>query len=313
MSQEEENRQNLPVALCLKDFHCSGKYKLRTFYCILFSACFFFFFFPSTCFEWILLFKIYFFLGVSLHFNSFYSFTMFAFASLPRDIIPFPWVSQCLLKIYHTIITSALIFYKHWKWNKIGGNVSKVPLNINGAIRNKTLNLDCHWTTWCLRIKWQSKYIKAGNILDHYSDMVKRRHFWCCSLPRFFLPLWRKDLERDTALSRKYLTVLRWEKTYWAFLDWTESQVSFSWEMCVQSLGWEDPLEEGMATNPGILAWRVPWTEEVGRQQFIESQRVRHSWSNLAHIHTRNTESSLYSLSLNFLSWISIASVVQKN
>ena len=50
----------------------------------------FFFFFPSTCFEWILLFKIYFFLGVSLHFNSFYSFTMFAFASLPRDIIPFP-------------------------------------------------------------------------------------------------------------------------------------------------------------------------------------------------------------------------------
>ena len=30
------------------------------------------------------------------------------------------------------------------------------------------------------------------------------------------------------------------------------------WETWVQSLGWEDPLEEGMATDPGILAWRIP-------------------------------------------------------
>jgi len=29
----------------------------------------------------------------------------------------------------------------------------------------------------------------------------------------------------------------------------------------VRSLGWEDPLEEGMATHPSILAWRIPWTE----------------------------------------------------
>ena len=34
--------------------------------------------------------------------------------------------------------------------------------------------------------------------------------------------------------------------------------------MRVQSLGWEDPLEEGMATNSSILAWRIPWTEELG-------------------------------------------------
>ena len=32
----------------------------------------------------------------------------------------------------------------------------------------------------------------------------------------------------------------------------------------VQSLDWEDPLEEGTATNSNILAWRVPWTEEPG-------------------------------------------------
>ena len=34
-------------------------------------------------------------------------------------------------------------------------------------------------------------------------------------------------------------------------------------ETRVQSLGWEDPLEEGMATHSSILAWRIPWTEEL--------------------------------------------------
>ena len=37
-----------------------------------------------------------------------------------------------------------------------------------------------------------------------------------------------------------------------------------SLEMWVQSLGWEDPLEEGMAIHSGVLAWRIPWTEELG-------------------------------------------------
>ena len=36
-------------------------------------------------------------------------------------------------------------------------------------------------------------------------------------------------------------------------------------ETWVQSLGWEDPLEEGMATHSSILAWSIPWTEEPGR------------------------------------------------
>ena len=35
-------------------------------------------------------------------------------------------------------------------------------------------------------------------------------------------------------------------------------------ETWVRSLGWEDPLEEGMATHSSILAWRIPWTEEPG-------------------------------------------------
>ena len=35
-------------------------------------------------------------------------------------------------------------------------------------------------------------------------------------------------------------------------------------ETWVRSLGWEDPLEQGMATRFSILAWRIPWTEELG-------------------------------------------------
>ena len=48
-------------------------------------------------------------------------------------------------------------------------------------------------------------------------------------------------------------------------------------ETWVQSLSWEDPLEEKMATHSSILAWKIPWTEEPGRLQPIGSQRVRHN------------------------------------
>ena len=44
----------------------------------------------------------------------------------------------------------------------------------------------------------------------------------------------------------------------------------------VQSLGWEDPLEEGMATHSSIPAWIIPWTEEPAGLWSIESQRVGH-------------------------------------
>ena len=44
----------------------------------------------------------------------------------------------------------------------------------------------------------------------------------------------------------------------------------------VQSLGWEDPLEEEMANHSSIIAWKIPWTEEAGRLQSLGSQRVRH-------------------------------------
>ena len=48
-------------------------------------------------------------------------------------------------------------------------------------------------------------------------------------------------------------------------------------ETWVQSLGWEDSLEKGMATHSSILAWRIPWTEEPGELQSMRSQTVGHN------------------------------------
>ena len=48
------------------------------------------------------------------------------------------------------------------------------------------------------------------------------------------------------------------------------------WETWVRPLGWEDPLEEDVATHSSILAWEIPWTEETGRLQSTAAQRVGH-------------------------------------
>ena len=52
--------------------------------------------------------------------------------------------------------------------------------------------------------------------------------------------------------------------------------------MQVQSLTWEDSLEEGVATHSSILTWRIPWIEEPGGLQSIGSQSAGHDRSDLA-------------------------------
>ena len=64
---------------------------------------------------------------------------------------------------------------------------------------------------------------------------------------------------------------------YWASLvTQTVKNLPAMQEHQVRSLGWEDPLEEGMSTHSSILVWRIPWTEEPGRLQSIGLHRVRH-------------------------------------
>ena len=60
----------------------------------------------------------------------------------------------------------------------------------------------------------------------------------------------------------------QWVKNLPAMQDTEETRV--------QSLGQEDPLEKEMATHSFILAWKIPWTEELGGLQFMVSQRVGH-------------------------------------
>ena len=65
----------------------------------------------------------------------------------------------------------------------------------------------------------------------------------------------------------------------WAFLvAQLVKNLPAMWETWVWSLGWEDLLEERMATHSSVLAWRIPWIEEPGGLQAMGLQRARHDW-----------------------------------
>ena len=74
-------------------------------------------------------------------------------------------------------------------------------------------------------------------------------------------------------------------------------------EVRVWSLGWEDPLEESMATHSSILAWRIPWTEELGKLH----SSVKESWiwleSPSTHKHPKYPGGFSYSLQFNPEFW----------
>ena len=69
-----------------------------------------------------------------------------------------------------------------------------------------------------------------------------------------------------------------WWQTHWLWDFPNGSMVKSIQETWVWSLSWEDPLEKGMANHSTILAWRISWTEEPGRLQFIGPQRVGYDW-----------------------------------
>ena len=59
-------------------------------------------------------------------------------------------------------------------------------------------------------------------------------------------------------------------------------------ETRVLSLGWEDPLEEEMATPSSILAWKIPWAEEPDGLPSVGPKRVEHDWETEHNIYVRN-------------------------
>ena len=77
------------------------------------------------------------------------------------------------------------------------------------------------------------------------------------------------------------LRLLHWQAVPW----WLRmvKNLPAVWENWLQSVGWEDPLEKGMATHSSVPAWKIPWTEDPGRLQSMGSQRVRHDWVAATH------------------------------
>ena len=72
----------------------------------------------------------------------------------------------------------------------------------------------------------------------------------------------------------------KWFRYIWASLVAQKAKdLPATQKTQARSLGWEDPLEKGMATHSSILAWRIPWTGEPGGLQSMQLQRVRHDWA----------------------------------
>ena len=91
-------------------------------------------------------------------------------------------------------------------------------------------------------------------------------------------PEWKdwKDHQQSLKLCTKMLVLKEHLEVFIAILvTQTVKNPPAMRETWVRSLGWEDPLEEGMATHSSILAWRIPWTEEPGGLQSVGLQRVR--------------------------------------
>ena len=75
-------------------------------------------------------------------------------------------------------------------------------------------------------------------------------------------------------MSLLFNTLSRFVRT--SLVAQTVKRLPTMWETWVQSLGQEDLLEKEMATHSSILAWKIPWMEEPGRLQSMESQRPGH-------------------------------------
>ena len=141
-----------------------------------------------------------------------------------------------------------------------------------------------HCTTWEIKIAVHNlNYFHLGTLFSKISQNFIRWNPLDVSLSN--------DVDTSHRFSERTLTII-WSGFLFCFALQVAPVVKNlpvmqeTLERCVQSLGREDPLENGMATHSSILAWRIPWTEEPSRLQSIGSQ----SWtwlSDLACTHAR--------------------------
>ena len=166
------------------------------------------------------------------------------------------------------------------------------------SLRKSTLNI--HWKNWC----WIFGHLmQRANLLEKALMLWKiegrRRRGgrgwddWMASLTQWTWisascrTQWRTV--KPGALQSMGLQRVGCElaNKQQQFDGWkTSSCENTPWETRVWSLGWEVPLENGMAIHSSILAWRIPWTEKPGGLQSMGSQRVGHDWLTNTHTHT---------------------------
>ena len=108
----------------------------------------------------------------------------------------------------------------------------------------------------------------------------------------YSLPLQQRQSKALCSVRLHWLLESKWIFTYLKCIYWVHTlfYVLLRAFLVVQTvknqpviqetwMGWKDPLVKGMATHSSILAWRILWTEESGRLQFMGSQGVRHDWA----------------------------------
>ena len=114
--------------------------------------------------------------------------------------------------------------------------------------------------------------------------------------------IWQTWLSRTVAVSLSYLfrsEVLFHKLSLYAQTSLVAQMVkhlSTMRETWVRSLGWEDPLEKEMAIHSSTIAWKIPWTEELGSLQSMGLRRVRHDWATSLHF-TAVCRAPLYKIS----------------
>ena len=96
---------------------------------------------------------------------------------------------------------------------------------------------------------------------------------------------------QPTNISKWFLTIVC---HYFILPAQMEKNLPSMQETRVWSLGWEDPLEKGMAIHSSIFAWRIPWTEKPGWLQFAGLQRVGQDWVTNTYTHSLTDSYAYY-------------------
>ena len=115
------------------------------------------------------------------------------------------------------------------------------------------------------RVRWLNGIINLDVSLSKLQELVMDREAWRAAV---------HSVGKESTTEQLNWTELNWASLLAQMVKNSPAML----ETWVWSLGQEDPLEKEVATHSSMLVWRIPWIEEAGGLQSIESQRVGHNW-----------------------------------